>query len=216
MPIRRRNGDSAEHRSLSAQRIQEAQDLFARTESVGQRRMTSPIRAFNAKPSAAGIDPRAPEISPNLWAGYMFARAGTGTALAGSHEQVADRIAEYHALGVRHFVLSGQPHIEEALWFADGAGDVLRRRGLWKPASRHPWSGPARRRQPLPQSRQVPKARAWMIVARAPLAGSLQALTQRQRPRTRLAQPAAAAQPGHDQGDEVPAWKITGVRCGPG
>ena len=35
-----------------------------------------------------------------------------------------------HALGIDHFILSGQPHIEEAYWFAEGAGAVLRQRGL--------------------------------------------------------------------------------------
>jgi alkanesulfonate monooxygenase len=32
----------------------------------------------------------------------------------GSHEQVAERIGEYAALGVEEFVLSGYPHLEEA------------------------------------------------------------------------------------------------------
>jgi alkanesulfonate monooxygenase len=55
---------------------------------------------------------------------------GAGTALVGSHTEVADRIAEYHDLGIDHFILSGQPHVEEAYWFAEGAGSVLRARGL--------------------------------------------------------------------------------------
>ncbi len=36
------------------------------------------------------------EVYPNLWAGPGLLRGGAGTALVGSHEQVADRIAEYH------------------------------------------------------------------------------------------------------------------------
>ena len=48
----------------------------------------------------------------------------------GSHTEVADRIAEYHDLGIDHFILSGQPHLEEAYHFAEGAGAELRRRGL--------------------------------------------------------------------------------------
>jgi alkanesulfonate monooxygenase len=41
-------------------------------------------------------------------------RRHAGTALVGSHEQVAERIEEYRALGIEHFILSGQPHLEEA------------------------------------------------------------------------------------------------------
>ena len=33
---------------------------------------------------------------------------------------MADRIAEYHRLGIDHFIMSGQPHLEEAYWFAEG------------------------------------------------------------------------------------------------
>ena len=69
-------------------------------------------------------------IYPNLWAGYGLVRGGAGTALVGSHEEVADRIAEYHALGLDHFILSGQPHLEEAYWFGEGVIPLLRERGL--------------------------------------------------------------------------------------
>ena len=73
------------------------------------------------------------EIAPNLWAGVGLVRGGAGTALVGSHEEVADRIAEYHALGIDEFVLSGYPHLEEAWWMGEGVMPILRRRGLWQP-----------------------------------------------------------------------------------
>lgn len=60
------------------------------------------------------------DCSPNLWAGVGLVRGGAGTAPVGSHSEVADRIEEYHALGVEHFVLSGYPHLEEAYWFGEG------------------------------------------------------------------------------------------------
>jgi alkanesulfonate monooxygenase len=106
--------------AINDDRIESAQRVLARTESVGQQRMTALHEGRTANL----------EISPNLWAGYGLVRGGAGTALVGSHTEVADRIAEYHALGIDHFILSGQPHIEEAYWFAEGAGTILRQRGL--------------------------------------------------------------------------------------
>ncbi|HWE90532.1 MAG TPA: LLM class flavin-dependent oxidoreductase [Pseudonocardiaceae bacterium] len=72
------------------------------------------------------------EIYPNLWAGVGLVRGGAGTALVGSHAEVAERIEEYHALGIDEFVLSGHPHLEEAYWFGEGVLPILRRRGLWQ------------------------------------------------------------------------------------
>ena len=57
-------------------------------------------------------------------------RGGAGTALVGSHSEVADRIEEYHELGFDEFILSGHPHLEEAYWFGEGVMPELRRRGL--------------------------------------------------------------------------------------
>lgn len=72
-------------------------------------------------------------IAPNLWAGVGLGRGGAGTALVGSHSEVADRIAEYHDAGIDEFVLSGYPHLEEAWWMGEGVFPILRRRGLWEP-----------------------------------------------------------------------------------
>ena len=62
-------------------------------------------------------------------------RGGAGTALVGSHEQVADLIEEYAALGISEFIFSGYPHLEEAYWFGEGVMPELRRRGVWVPPS---------------------------------------------------------------------------------
>jgi alkanesulfonate monooxygenase len=100
--------------------IATAQQEFARSESVGQQRMAALHRGSTDRL----------EIYPNLWAGYGLVRGGAGTALVGSHAEVAERIAEYHALGIDHFILSGHPHLEEAYWFGEGVAPLLRGQGL--------------------------------------------------------------------------------------
>jgi alkanesulfonate monooxygenase len=55
---------------------------------------------------------------------------GAGTALVGSHEEVADLVEEYHRLGIDELILSGHPHIDEAYSFGQGVMPVLARRGL--------------------------------------------------------------------------------------
>jgi alkanesulfonate monooxygenase len=105
---------------IDTSRIAHTQRTLAASESVGQQRM----RALH------GGDRRNLEVYPNIWAGYGLVRGGAGTALVGSHAEVADRIEEYHHLGIDHFILSGQPHLEEAYYFAEGAAAELRSRSL--------------------------------------------------------------------------------------
>lgn len=105
---------------LDPDTISAAQNALGRSESVGQQRMLA----------LHGGSRSELEIHPNLWAGVGLVRGGAGTALVGSHAEVADLIEEYHSLGVEHFVLSGYPHLEEAYWFGEGVIPELAGRGL--------------------------------------------------------------------------------------
>ena len=114
---------------ITPERIHSAQSLLGRTESVGQKRMSALLEDIQAEQ----VNPenvRLLEVAPHIWSGYALVRGGVGTAIFGSHQQVAEKIQAFHALGSEHFILSGQPHLEEAYWFAEGAGALLRRSGL--------------------------------------------------------------------------------------
>ncbi|MDX3745442.1 LLM class flavin-dependent oxidoreductase [Streptomyces sp. AK08-02] len=120
--------------------VRDIQAGLARSESEGQQRML----ALHGGGNRDGL-----EIHPNLWAGIGLVRGGAGTALVGSHDEVADRIAEYHALGIDEFVLSGYPHLEEAYWFGEGVLPRLAARGLW----RHPFASAVAPAAQVPFSR---------------------------------------------------------------
>jgi alkanesulfonate monooxygenase len=86
-----------------------SQEILARTESEGQRRM---VAQHGGRRDQL-------EVSPNLWAGVGLVTAGAGTALVGSPEEVAERLLEYHAMGIDLFILSGYPHLEECYRVAE-------------------------------------------------------------------------------------------------
>jgi alkanesulfonate monooxygenase len=100
--------------------VARAQKHLTSTESVGQARMAA-LHGGRREDLVVG---------PNSWAGFGLVRGGAGTALVGSHDEVAERIAEYHALGFDHFILSGQPHLEEAWWVGEGVIPRLAAAGL--------------------------------------------------------------------------------------
>lgn len=89
---------------LDEETIASAQQIFARMDSEGQKRMSTLHNGDRSKL----------EISPNLWAGIGLVRGGAGTALVGSPDSVAARMKEYTELGIETFILSGYPHLEEA------------------------------------------------------------------------------------------------------
>jgi alkanesulfonate monooxygenase len=89
--------------------VASAQKIFARMDSVGQRRM---LQLHGGRRDQL-------EISPNLWAGVGLVRGGAGTALVGDPETVAARIREYQDVGIDTFIMSGYPHLEEAYRFAE-------------------------------------------------------------------------------------------------
>ncbi|TGL56929.1 LLM class flavin-dependent oxidoreductase [Leptospira jelokensis] len=57
-------------------------------------------------------------IEPMIWSGIGLARSGCGSAIVGTPEQVYDKIQRYIQMGIRAFIFSGYPLIEESKLFA--------------------------------------------------------------------------------------------------
>lgn len=58
-------------------------------------------------------------IEPNLWTGIGKARSGCGAALVGNPDQIIEKLNRYMEMGIRSFILSGYPHIDECNRFAE-------------------------------------------------------------------------------------------------
>ncbi|BBY30242.1 LLM class flavin-dependent oxidoreductase [Mycolicibacterium sediminis] len=115
--------------ALDEETVRDAQAGLSRSQSEGQKRMLALHEANRA--DGSWNDARSLEIAPNLWSGVGLVRGGAGTALVGSHTDVADRIAEYAEIGIDEFIFSGYPHLEELFWFGEGVVPILRERGLF-------------------------------------------------------------------------------------
>jgi alkanesulfonate monooxygenase len=58
-------------------------------------------------------------IEPLLWGGIGRARSGCGAALVGTPEQIIKKLNRYMDMGIRSFILSGYPLIEECKYFGE-------------------------------------------------------------------------------------------------
>ncbi|MEV6981730.1 LLM class flavin-dependent oxidoreductase [Sphaerisporangium sp. NPDC051017] len=100
---------------VDREHVARVQTTLAASQSTGQTRMRSLHAGYRESARMSDL-----EVYPNVWAGVGLLRGGAGTALVGSHQEVADRIAEYAALGIDEFILSGFPHLEETYWVGEG------------------------------------------------------------------------------------------------
>ncbi len=82
-------------------------------------------------------------VEPNLWTGIGRARSGCGAALVGSTDQVMTKLEEYKKMGMRAFILSGYPHLEEAKHFGARVLPNLKTCSLPEAYGRVPVSAPA-------------------------------------------------------------------------
>lgn len=58
-------------------------------------------------------------VEPHLWTGIGRARSGCGGAIVGNPDQVLAKIQRYMDMGIRGFIFSGYPHLDECRLFAN-------------------------------------------------------------------------------------------------
>lgn len=57
-------------------------------------------------------------VEDHVWSGIGLARSGCGSAIVGDPDQVLAKLNRYMDMGMRSFILSGYPHLEECDLFA--------------------------------------------------------------------------------------------------
>lgn len=82
-------------------------------------------------------------IEPHLWTGVGRARSGCGAALVGSVDQVLSEIHDYMKMGIRAFIFSGYPHLQECEMFGTKVLPHLRTVSLAQEYGRVPAQTPA-------------------------------------------------------------------------
>ena len=81
-------------------------------------------------------------IEPHMWTGIGRARSGCGAALVGSTDQIMSKIEDYQKMGIRAFIFSGYPHLDEADHFGTKVLPQLKTCSLPQEYGRIPASTP--------------------------------------------------------------------------
>jgi alkanesulfonate monooxygenase len=82
-------------------------------------------------------------VEPHLWTGVGRARSGCGAAIVGSTDQVLSELESYQKMGIKAFILSGYPHIDECKSFGARVMPSLKTCSFPEAYGRVPSSTPA-------------------------------------------------------------------------
>ena len=82
-------------------------------------------------------------IEPHLWTGIGRARSGCGAALVGSADQILSELEAYQKMGMRSFILSGYPHLDECNYIGKLVLPHIKSCSLPEAYGRVPSSAPA-------------------------------------------------------------------------
>lgn len=135
-------------RDTEAEAREYARELVSQLDDEAGRQIRE--RALDARNFGVSIQARNREladdegfIEPGMWTGIGRARSGCGAALVGSVDQVLSKIERYMAMGIRAFIFSGYPHLDECRIFGTKVLPQLRTCSLPEVYGRVPASVPA-------------------------------------------------------------------------
>ena len=107
-------------------------------------------RAQDAKTLGVALQAQARErsdeegyLEPHVWTGVGRARSGCGAALVGDPDQILAKIQRYIDMGMRGFIFSGYPHLDECRLFARYVLPQLKTISLPQEQGRIPAAAPA-------------------------------------------------------------------------
>ncbi len=107
-------------------------------------------RAQDAKTLGVALQAQAREqadsegfVEPLMWTGVGRARSGCGAALVGDPDQILAKIKRYMDMGIRAFIFSGYPHLDECRLFAKYVLPQLETVSLPRELGRIPAATPA-------------------------------------------------------------------------
>lgn len=110
--VRDTEQEAREYAELLVSRLDDEQGKLIRERALDAKNFGVSIQAKNRElADAAGY------LEPNLWTGIGRARSGCGAALVGSVDQVLSKIERYQRMGIRAFIFSGYPHLQECELF---------------------------------------------------------------------------------------------------
>ncbi|NYS24292.1 LLM class flavin-dependent oxidoreductase [Rhodobacteraceae bacterium 2376] len=101
----------AEARDYAEHLVSQLDDEFGRT--IRDRAHDAGSLGVSHQARARELADQFGYVEPHLWTGVGRARSGCGAALVGSADQVLSEIEAYRAMGIRAFIFSGYPHLDE-------------------------------------------------------------------------------------------------------
>lgn len=135
-------------RETEAEAKAAAQKLVSRLDDIYGAEIRN--RAQDAKTLGVALQAQARErsdeegfVEPLVWTGIGRARSGCGAALVGDPDQILAKIQRYMDMGMRSFIFSGYPHLDECKRFAEYVLPKLKTVSLPQEQGRIPASAPA-------------------------------------------------------------------------
>ena len=135
-------------RDTQAEAREYAQELVSKLDDEQGRQIRA--RALDANSLGVSLQSKNREladdegfIEPHLWTGVGRARSGCGAALVGSVDQILSEIHDYMKMGIRAFIFSGYPHMQECEIFGTKVLPQLKTCSLAQEYGRVPNQTPA-------------------------------------------------------------------------